>query len=157
MAISSMTQTDTQVRAQLKAMRSYTFELLLLQFGDATGNIITATTEEIVARLPWLKAQNVKGSNINIRPAGNHLTLLDNLKLRQIEEMEATGYCPSIVVETSPANFQAWLDHGRELSDDEATGFARILAERIGSDIGAAGRRHAGRLQASPTANLTGN
>jgi hypothetical protein len=147
MAIQQVGRTEGQVRAQLRAMRSERFELLLLHFGDKTqGSIITCTPDEIVQRLSWLKAQNVKGQNINIRPTGTHLSLLDDLTLEQVSTMEKTGYQPSVIVETSPNNYQAWLDHGRDLSDDEATAYARILAEQLGSDVGAAGRRHAGRL-----------
>jgi hypothetical protein len=141
--------TEQQVFAQLAAMRSSHFELLLLDFSseDPQAAIVTVDEGAIQRRLGWLRAQNVKGFNINIRPVGNHLTLLDDLTQQQIQQLTESGYQPCVVVETSPNNFQAWLDHGRELdAADEATAAARVLAERFGCDKGAAGRRHAGRL-----------
>ena len=142
-----LSRTEHQVRDQLAAMRSLTFELLMLDFADdSKATMLTLTPESIMRRLSWLRAQNVKGSNINVRPTGNHLTLLDDLTQPQIYNLQNEGFEPCVVVETSPANFQAWLDHGRELDREEATLAARLLAERFGSDPGAAGRRHAGRL-----------
>lgn len=138
---------DEQVSRQLDAMRAETFELLLLQFGETTeGSLITTTAAGILKRIKWLKAKNAHGYNINIRPAASHLTLLDDLVESQIAGMEASGYEPCVIVETSPSNYQAWLDHGRELTPEEATQFSRILAKQIGADVAAAGRRHAGRL-----------
>jgi hypothetical protein len=129
-------------------MRSETFELLLLKFNEdgRDGGIFTTTPEKLLARLPWLRAKNAQGWNINIRPVGNHLTMLDDLTKDQVSALESSGYQPCVVVETSRANYQAWLDHGRDLSPDEATEFSRLLARQHGADIGAAGRRHAGRL-----------
>ena len=49
-------------------------------------------------------------------------------------------------METSPGNFQAWLNHGRVLPRAESTAAARALAERFGGDRGAADWRHFGRL-----------
>ncbi len=143
----TVTTTETQVRLQLAAMRSTSFELLLLTFGDDTKAAMhTLDAEALLRRLPWLKAQNAKGQNVNIRPTTNHLTLLDDLTLTQTQKLTSSGYQPCVIVETSPTNFQAWVDHGRQLEREEATAAARILAERFSSDKGAAGRRHAGRL-----------
>lgn len=141
--------TEQQVCAQLAAMRSSRFELLLLDFAseDRQAAMITVDQAAMQRRLGWLRAQNAKGFNVNVRPVGNHLTLLDDLTQQQIQRLTATGHQPCVVVETSPNNFQAWLDHGRELdAADEATMAARVLAGRFGCDRGAAGRRHAGRL-----------
>ncbi|MBL8209676.1 MAG: hypothetical protein JNK87_03140 [Bryobacterales bacterium] len=49
-------------------------------------------------------------------------------------------------METSPGNFQAWLNHGRVLPRAESTAAARALAEHFGGDRGAADWRHFGRL-----------
>ncbi len=135
------------MQAQLAAMRSASFELLLLDFhDDSKASLFTSTAEGVMRRLPWLRAQNAKGININVRPVGSHLSLLDDLSLLQTEELSAQGFEACCVIETSPSNYQAWLDHGRDLTPSEATTAARMLADRFGSDKGAAGRRHAGRL-----------
>ncbi len=95
----------------------------------------------------WLKYQNSQGRNIYIRPKGEHaLSLVDDLNAAALERMKAEGFQPAIVVETSPGNFQAWLNHGRVLPRAESTAAARALAERFGGDRGAADWRHFGRL-----------
>src|SRR6476619_2668484 len=95
----------------------------------------------------WLKYQNSQGRNIYIRPKGEHaLSLVDDLNTAALERMKSEGFQPAIVVETSPGNFQAWLNHGRVLPRAESTAAARALAERFGGDRGAADWRHFGRL-----------
>jgi len=95
----------------------------------------------------WLKYQNSQGRNIYIRPKGEHaLSLVDDLNAAALERMKSEGFQPAIVVETSPGNFQAWLNHGRVLPRVESTAAARALAERFGGDRGAADWRHFGRL-----------
>ena len=46
--------------------------------------------------------------------------------------MKRAGFEPCVVVETSPGNFQAWVNHGRVLPKVESTAAARELAERLG-------------------------
>ena len=95
----------------------------------------------------WLKYQNSQGRNIYIRPKGEHaLSLVDDLNAAALDRMKSEGFQPAIVVETSPGNFQAWLNHGRVLPRAESTAAARALAERFGGDRGAADWRHFGRL-----------
>jgi hypothetical protein len=95
----------------------------------------------------WLKYQNSQGRNIYIRPNGEHaLSLVDDLTAAALDRMKAESFQPAIVVETSPGNFQAWLNHGRVLPRAESTAAARALAERFGGDRGAADWRHFGRL-----------
>lgn len=109
----------------------------------------------------WLKYQNSQGRNIYIRPKGEHaLSLVDDLTAAALERMKSVGFRPAIIVETSPGNFQAWLNHGRVLPRAESTAAARALAERFGGDRGAADWRHFGRLSGltnrKPKYNLNG-
>jgi hypothetical protein len=60
--------------------------------------------------------------------------------------MKRAGFAPALVVETSPKNFQAWLNHGRSLTPALSTAVAKALASEFGGDIGAADWRHFGRL-----------
>ena len=139
--------TTLQASRQLAAMRAEVFELVLLDFGPArAGSMRTLTYARILASFSWLRAQNAQGLNINIRPKSSHLTLIDDLSERHVAEMWNTGYEPCVVVETSPGNHQAWIDHGRELEGREATEAAKLLAARFEGDRGAAGKRHSGRL-----------
>jgi hypothetical protein len=57
------------------------------------------------------------------------------------------GFEPAVLVETSPNNFQVWLNHGGILSDRFlSTLVARQLASRFGGDSGSCDWRHFGRL-----------
>jgi hypothetical protein len=60
--------------------------------------------------------------------------------------MRETGFAPAVVIETSPNNFQAWLQHGRVLEKDLSTASAKALARRFNGDQGSADWRHFGRL-----------
>ena len=61
--------------------------------------------------------------------------------------MTDAGFQPAAVVETSPGNFQVWLNHGRILSDRTfSTQAAKELARRFGGDPSSADWRHFGRL-----------
>jgi hypothetical protein len=101
----------------------------------------------LLKSVAWLKYQNSQGRNIYIRPKGEHaLSLVDDLSAAALQRMKSEGFHPAIIVETSPGNFQAWLNHGRVLPRAESTAVARALAERFGGDRGAADWRHFGRL-----------
>jgi hypothetical protein len=101
----------------------------------------------LLKSVPWLRYQNSQGRNIYIRPKGeHHLSMVDDLTGAAIEQMKAEGFTPAVVVETSPGNFQAWLNHGQVLPQRLSTLAARALAARFGGDKGAADWRHFGRL-----------
>ena len=101
----------------------------------------------LLKSVPWLRYQNSQGRNIYIRPKGeHHLSMVDDLTTGTIKRMKAEGFGPTLVVETSPGNFQAWLNHGQILPQRLSTLAARELAEKFGGDKGAADWRHFGRL-----------
>jgi hypothetical protein len=91
----------------------------------------------------WLRHENAKGAHVYIRPAGIHnLSLLDDLTAEAIERMKTQGFEPAVVVETSPHNFQVWLNHGEILSAATSTAAAKQLAERFEGDTSSADWRH---------------
>lgn len=103
--------------------------------------------ETLLRSVGWLCYQNAHGRNIYVRPKGeHHLSLMDDLTAGSIQQMTREGFAPALVVETSPGNFQAWLNHGRILPKQLSTLAARSLADRFGGDKGAADWRHFGRL-----------
>ena len=103
--------------------------------------------ETLLRSVGWLCFQNTHGRNIYVRPKGeHHLSLVDDLTADAIQRMKADGFSQAVVVETSPGNFQAWLNHGTVLPKQLSTLAARTLAERYGGDKGAADWRHFGRL-----------
>ena len=56
----------------------------------------------------------LRGAQIFVRPHGTHvLSLVDDLSAETIQRMTYAGFQPAAVVETSPGNFQVWLNHER--------------------------------------------
>ena len=135
------------VREQLRAMGCERFDLGIRR---DTGEMILREAQgalQIGQAMKWLRHENAKGAHIYIRPAGMHaLSLVDDLTSEAIERMKTDGFQPAIVVETSPNNFQAWLNHGRVLEAKPSTRAAKQLAERFGGDPSSADWRHFGRL-----------
>ena len=135
------------VRVQLRAMGCERFDLGIRR--DA-GEMILREGQgaiEIEEAIKWLRHENAKGAHIYIRPAGTHsLSLIDDLAVESIERLKAEGFEPAVVVETSPNNFQAWLNHGKVLDAAMSTRAAKALVERFGGDPSSADWRHFGRL-----------
>ena len=143
--------TRNAVERQLGAMNSRLYEVGLFRaVGDGGPSDMLPRTwdrQTLVQSLFWLRWENSRGRNIFIRPAGeHHLSLVDDLAFAAIRRMKLEGFAPAAVVETSPANFQAWLNHGEMLEKEVSTRAARALAQRFGGDPGAADWRHFGRL-----------
>src|ERR1700738_121757 len=134
-------------RAQLRAMSCERFDLGIRR--DA-GEMILREGQgaiDIEKAIKWLRHENGKGAHIYIRPAGTHsLSLIDDLTAGSMERMRADGFEPAVVVETSPNNFQAWLNHGQVLEAAMSTRAAKALVERFGGDRSSADWRHFGRL-----------
>jgi RepB DNA-primase from phage plasmid len=135
------------VRTQLRAMSCERFDLGIRR---NAGEMILREEQgaiEIEEAIKWLRHENGKGAHIYIRPAGTHsLTLIDDLTADAIEQMKADGFEPAVVVETSPNNFQAWLNHGQVLEATMSTRAAKHLAQHFGGDPSSADWRHFGRL-----------
>jgi len=136
------------VLRQMQAMESKVFEVGLFKPGAKAEMLLrTWDSDALIESIPWLKFQNVDGRNIYIRPKGEHsLSLVDDLTAASLDRMKHSGFTPAVIVETSPDNFQAWLNHGRDLPKDTSTAAARALAEKFGGDPGSADWRHFGRL-----------
>jgi len=59
----------------------------------------------------------MRTAHVYIRPSGAHaLSLIDDLSADSLKRMKEAGFEPTVAVETSPGNFQAWLNHGRVLT-----------------------------------------
>ena len=148
-----MGQTIEVVRQQITAMKAGVFELGLFRMAGSAdwldaGMLPRAWDSETLLRsIAWLRLENMHGRNIYIRPQGeHHLSLVDDLSKTAIDRMKAEGFQAAAIVETSPRNFQAWLDHGERLPRDIGTAVARELASRFEGDPKAADWRHFGRL-----------
>jgi hypothetical protein len=106
------------------------------------------SVDQVCMSIRWLRCENARGAHIFVRPEWPHtLSLIDDLSADTIQKMGKTGFEPAVAVETSPNNFQAWLNHGRVLVDRFlSTLVAHQLALRFGGDLSSADWRHFGRL-----------
>lgn len=144
-------RTRDAVERQLRAMNSELYEVGLFRpaSGGRQAEMLPRTWDQrtLLDSLSWLRWQNSQGRNVYVRPAGeHHLSLIDDLTPESVLRMKKEGFTPSVVVETSPGNLQAWLNHGEVLPKDLSTAAARALAQQFGGDKGAADWRHFGRL-----------
>lgn len=103
--------------------------------------------------LSYLKAQNAAGKDIYIRPAPTPdgkqqgLVLVDDIDPATVADLKDKGLSPTVVVETSHKNCQAWVRVTDDtLSREEATHLARWLAAEAGGDKASASFQHYGRL-----------
>ena len=139
--------TEREVRHQLAAMGSARFDLGALSQHGRMMLSEDCGAALIPSAIKWLRQENTDGAHIFIRPHGPHaLSLVDDLTAEAIATMKRDGFAPALIVETSPRNFQAWLNHGRILDCEVSTCAAKVLAKRFGGDPSSADWRHFGRL-----------
>jgi hypothetical protein len=136
------------VERQVEAMGVERFEVLVV---DAASGKMTKRdwrTPELLKSVAWLKRMNARGSDVFIRPAGDHgLVMLDGLKAESLAAMCSKGFAPAVTVETSRGEFQAWV----KLSDRPVPEQVRKLATEglanaFGGSPGHADRSRFGRL-----------
>ena len=144
-------RTQIAVALQLAAMGAVEYQLGLLKYDDdelpMKTRVYSAEKLSDPSTIRYLRLENSQDRNINIVPHGLHsLTLLDDVSLATITRMKDEGFQPAVVVETSPNNFQAWLQHGQVLPELESSTAARLLAQRFEADPSSASWCHYGRL-----------
>ncbi len=139
--------TRSQVRRQLAAMACDCLDIGILR---PDGRMLLReawTLRQTEEAIQQLRRENARGAHIFIRPHGTHaLSLVDDLGVDAIARMTDAGFEPALVVETSPQNFQVWLNHGRTLDRSMSSCAAKELAKRFGGDLSSADWRHFGRL-----------
>jgi hypothetical protein len=140
-----MDRTEATIRTLLTALPAPGYDLGILS--DGRMYRLEAVHESRLLRmLRYLRYRNANGAHIYIRPTGESAyTLLDDLNPATLDRMEAEGYAPAAVVETSPGSFQAWLRHEQALSKELGTIAAKTLAEQFTADPSAADWRRFGR------------
>src|SRR6202048_1113661 len=142
-------KTAEAVEKQGRAMKARTFEVGLFDPTAAHGVMLPRLwdLDTLLRSVSWLRLKNLEGRNIYIRPSGEHaLSLIDDVSTQTIELLKSEGFAPSVILETSPKNFQTWLCHGQILPKHLSTFAARLLASRFGGDPASADWRHYGRL-----------
>jgi hypothetical protein len=125
--------TETVIRQQLSAMGSGRFEVGVMCKNYRMVLRRDQSIEQICKYKGWLRRENARGAHIFIRPEWPHtLSLIDDLSGDTIQQMGKRGFEPAVAVETSPNNFQVWLNHGRVLSDQFLSTLVRIAEGALG-------------------------
>lgn len=140
-----MDRTEATIRKLITALPAPGYDLGILSEGGMY-RLEAVPASRLLRMIRYLKYRNANGAHIYLRPTGESAyTLLDDLNRTTLERMEAAGYAPAAVVETSPGSFQAWLRHEQPLSKELGTIAAKTLAEEFGADRSAADWRRFGR------------
>ncbi len=131
-----------ELARQLKALPAAQYE-----FAVHDGRMMRRVwrARQAFGSLGWLLHRNVHGAHVYVRPATTACVLVDDLGGDALAAVAADGLAPAVVVETSPANFQAWFRLGRELGPKLGTCVGQVLAARYGGDPASADFRRRGR------------
>ena len=136
---------------QLKALGERRYELTLRTRDDQVS-YAHVTPADILDRVRDLRAVNMAGTDIAIRPAErNGLALLRDVPAAHIADLTRDGFPPVLLTEPRPERFDAWvrldtMGIQRGLHDS----MAQVIAARYGGDT-----RTAGAEQAAPLAGFT--
>ncbi len=136
------------VQRQLAAMGSRAYDLAVLDRHSSTmQRRMNWTPEQVLRAIDWLRYENWQGRDVFIRPCVSALVLVDDLDAQLVQRLDALGLAPTLVVETSPANHQAWIRVSAEAQPPAVRRvIAARLAEELGTDRACAGLNHYGRL-----------
>ncbi len=105
------------------------------------------TTGQFISSYKYIRHMNANGCHIYGRPMSNWHVLVDDLCEDAIDQLFKDGLRPSVIVETSPDNYQAWITVAPEpINDNLARAVAVLLASRYGGDLNSTGRNQLGRL-----------
>jgi len=139
--------TKEVIRRQLRALGNGQFELGIQYRDTGAMELRPLSAGSILESVGFLKWKNQSGHFIRIRPKWPHpFVLIDDLSIRSVYALDSRGFAPSVVVESSPENFQAWLNLGRRVAPELMTLIARQVASTLDADRGAANWRQAGAL-----------
>lgn len=140
--------TATTVARQLKCLASETYEIGIYDRQNDKMTLRTYTVDSVLKSLRFLKYKNKNGFDIFIRPKGpSGYIFVDDISVTDIARMEKDGYLFSVVVESSPLNYQGWLKFSSAPIDPETASIVgRYLARKYGADMRSSDWRHFGRL-----------
>jgi RepB DNA-primase from phage plasmid len=141
-------RTRTAVSRQLKGMGCKVYDVGV-RHPERGVNRREWNASEVIKALDWLKQQNHSGCHIYVRPSRSHasrLILVDDLNPSTLAQMRSGPHEPAVIVQTSPANFQAWLKLANDEPADVRRHIARFLAREYGGDPNSADSAHYGRL-----------
>jgi hypothetical protein len=149
--IAATGHTLNSVGRQLEAMNCDRYKIGILYRANKTMiNKKSLAYKDIINMVQWLKFENLNGKDIFISQdidVDRALVLVDDLSGPQVEKMTERGVGPACVVETSPANFQAWVSFGMEAMPKPIRKIIAVaLAREFGGDPASVDALHYGRL-----------
>ncbi len=125
---------------------SYIVRLIHADKGQVISEIYKLPVLVKMDTIKFLRARNREGLHVYARPDATQYILVDDLDLAKIAVMHKDGLCTRCVVQTSPGNYQAWVQVAKEpISQEEAKVCAQLLAKRYGGDPGAVSSMQLGR------------
>lgn len=115
-----------------------------------TGEVVsnpTYSTYQFMHATAYLRAKNAQHCHIYGRPLSTRFVLVEDLDDDAVCAMDTAGLSPSVIVETSKANYQAFVTVApHDMPVPLAAAVARILALDYGGDLGSAKAFQLGRL-----------
>ena len=119
----------------------------LYEFAVFDGRMLRRVwrARQALKSLGWLKHRNARGAHVYFRPATTACVLVDDVDADALAAIAADGLSAAAVVETSPANYQAWFRLGRELGPELGTCAGQVLAARYRGDPASVDYRSFGR------------
>lgn len=103
------------------------------------GETIGFTPEEVAEKLPeMIRLDDKRGENVYLTPLSSdtHHLVIDDLTDENLGRMKAEGYAPSIVIESSPKNFQAIFSVPRIAPDAIDQKAANAAVRQINKEYG---------------------
>jgi hypothetical protein len=136
----------TIIKNFLNSFDCETFVIAIIHFDKSKKQYrYKATKEKILNSLPFYKEKNLQDYHIYIRPDTYRVILLDDVTREHLHEIAKLKPC--CLVETSPDNYQIWLQTSFEIKDREhSKNICRKLAEEFKADKGSAEPNHVGRF-----------
>ena len=142
--------TQIALRDTVSALRAETWDVRAIHADGVTKPICRVYARHLLFRpnmIRYFRFLNFRGYHIFGRPNDARHILIDDLDLDSVDALIAAGLRPSLVVQTSKGNFQAWVTVSYETVDDAvASATARLLAKRFVGDPGSAKATQLGRL-----------
>jgi hypothetical protein len=147
--------TRDRMTKQLNAMGCDLYEIGIHDRNKHKHNTVLKpkqTKEKILGKryIKLLRGRNWQNKDIWIRPCRSqmsNLILIDDVLKSTIDNvMKKEGWEPALVVETSPANYQAWIKLHEPVNSEVQRAIAQLGQQLFKGDVGSTSKEHFGRL-----------
>ncbi|MBO0951580.1 DNA-primase RepB domain-containing protein [Fibrella forsythiae] len=147
--MSSLNLTQHAIEQYVEALQAAQYRVRLVNFQADQAKPVTYTGTQLTdpKTVAFLRWQNSLGFDVYARPVGWQYVLLDDLTRDALTLIKADELRPCLLLETSPANYQAWVILAHPPTDRaHAKATCRDMAQRYGADLCSAEPDHVGRL-----------